>query len=193
MLRAIRGRRPRMAAAALFCLSCMGIAMLGCLVINGTAAAQRVHTATSSVSFTLMEVIEVLSWPSATVAMTGAPDEPAVSGPLVFRVRANAPWGIYLRSDLPEGRMQEYDASVGEYVQSGRVLSQGLEWALSPGGPWTRVVPADAPLVSGMPPTGAEGTTVEFFLRQAATFQDLALPAGREYRIVLTYTAGLGY
>jgi len=44
-----------------------------------------------------------------------------------------------------------------------------------------------------MPPTGADGQTVQFFLRQSTTFDDQPLPAGREYRIVLTYTAGLHY
>lgn len=44
-----------------------------------------------------------------------------------------------------------------------------------------------------MPPTGADGQTVQFFLRQSTTFDDQPLPAGREYRIVLTYTSGLHY
>ena len=48
-------------------------------------------------------------------------------------------------------------------------------------------------MFSRQPPTGEEGTTLTFFLRVTPDFDATALPPGREYRIVLTYTAGVGY
>lgn len=192
MLRATRGRRPLVAAFAFFRIGCVGV-LAGLLALWGTGLAQANQTSTTTVSFTLAEVIEVLSWPSGAVSLAGAPDEAVISAPLSFRVRANAPWGIYIRTDWADGRMREYDPNAGDYVPSGRSLSRGIEWAFAPSGPWVSVTGADFPLVEGMPPTGAQGTVVEFYLRQTTTFEDVSLPAGREYRIVLTYTAGLVY
>ena len=192
MLRATRGRCPQVAAFAFSRIACVGA--LACLVsLGGTGLAQANQTSTTTVSFTLAEVIEVLSWPSAALSITGAPDEAVISGPLSFRVRANAPWALFIRSDSEDGRMREYDAGAGQYVSSGRVLSRRLEWGFAPSGPWSPVAGADVPLVEGIPPTGAQGTVIEFYLRQTTTFDDVSLPAGREYRIVLTYTAGLVY
>jgi len=192
MLRATRGRRPLVAAFAFFRIGCVGV-LAGLLALWGTGLAQANQTSTTTVSFTLAEVIEVLSWPNAALSIAGAPDEAVVTGPLTFRVRANAPWGIYIRSEWADGRMREYDAVAGHYVPAGQVLSRGLEWGTTPTGPWSPVSGANSPLVEGMPPTGAQGTVVEFYLRQTTTFEDVSLPAGREYRIVLTYTAGLVY
>lgn len=192
MLRATRGRRPLVAAFAFFRIGCVGV-LAGLLALWGTGLAQANQTSTTTVSFTLAEVIEVLSWPSGAVSLAGAPDEAVISGPLSFRVRANAPWAIYIRSDSEDGRMREYDTGTGQYVAAGRALSRRLEWGFAPSGPWSPVSGADFPLVEGMPPTGAPGTIVEFYLRQTTTFEDVSLPAGREYRIVLTYTAGLVY
>ncbi|HEY8495803.1 MAG TPA: hypothetical protein VIK98_02045, partial [Limnochordales bacterium] len=91
MLRATRGRCPQVAAFAFSRIACVGA--LACLVsLGGTGLAQANQTSTTTVSFTLAEVIEVLSWPSAALSITGAPDEAVISGPLSFRVRANAPW-----------------------------------------------------------------------------------------------------
>lgn len=187
------GCRLRAAASRALCLSGAILGLLcGLLVMNGVAGAQAAsHTTT--VSFTLLEAIEVLAWPSAGVPMVAGPDEEAISGPFVFLVRANAPWGIRVRTDADDGRMREYDPNAAAYVPQGHVLSRSVEWSTTPNGPWYTTTAADVPVVSGRGPTGAQPAAVEFYLRQVTTYDDVTLPTGREYRIVLTYTAGLGY
>ncbi|MBO8142096.1 MAG: hypothetical protein H0Z37_07970 [Firmicutes bacterium] len=183
-MRLVRWSHHRAAVLAAVC--CVGLLLAGA---EPSSAASNMTV----VSVTVMEVIEVLSWPQLHLNLEAVPEQPAVIGPLAFEVRANGPWGIFFVGDSPEGRIREFDIASGTYVQGGRALSRALEWSLSPSGPWMTVPEDGAALVSGRPPTGAGSEAVEFYLRLWPTYDDVPLPEGREYRLVLTYTAGIGY
>jgi len=190
------GRPAAVALATLFSapvFRLVSCCLLGCLLVLAATGASQASTSTTTVSFTILPAIEVLAWPAPTLSFSGSPENDAVVGPLQFQVRANAVWSLSLRSDLVGGRMQEYDLNTGDYVYSGRVLTRALEWSLSPTGPWSPVDDTTIRLVSGMPPTDASGVVVQLYLRQPTSFDDVILPPGREYRMVLTYTAALSY
>ena len=88
--------------------------------------------------------------------------------------------------------MREFDPGIGAYVLDGRRTSS-MEWSTDPAGPWTQISSTPTTMFTNQPPTGEDGTTVGFVLRVTPSFDDEPLPAGREYRIVLTYTAGVGF
>ncbi len=88
--------------------------------------------------------------------------------------------------------MREFDSGLGNYVAGGQ-SSGPIEWATNVNGPWTPISSTPTTMFTNQPPTGEDGTTVGFVLRVTPSFDDEPLPAGREYRIVLTYTAGVGF
>ncbi|HEY8416552.1 MAG TPA: hypothetical protein VIK93_00800, partial [Limnochordales bacterium] len=188
------GRPAAVALATLFSapvFRLVSCCLLGCLLVLAATGASQASTSTTTVSFTILPAIEVLAWPAPTLSLSGSPENHAVVGPLEFLVRANAPWSLSLHSDVINGRMREYDPASGVYVPSGHVLAQALEWGLSPNGPWSPVTDSSTRVVTGMPPTDSEGMVVRLYLRQSTSFDDVMLPPGREYRMVLTYTAAL--
>lgn len=193
MLAAACRRHPRAVAVGGSFLAPVCPVILSFAVVLFLAAASSAKSSSTTVSFTVMPAIEVLEWPTATFSMSGGPGNPVVMGPMEFRVRANAQWGLTFYSDVDGGRMREFDQTTGSYVDTGRSLTHSLEWALSPDGPWSPVTDIEMFMVSGKAPTGASGEIVQLYLRQPTTFDDVSLPVGREYRIVLTYTAMLDY
>ncbi len=161
---------------------------------TSVAWAASVETGQTTVTFSIAEAIEVVSWPPAVLSLgnDAIPGVPVVSTILNISVKANAPWGVQVTSDSNDGTLREYDTNAREYVADGRRVGP-LEWATNMGGPWTPVSASPTAIFSNQPPTGEDGVTRGFLLRVTPDFDATALPPGREYRIVLTYTAGVGY
>ena len=160
----------------------------------GVVHAAKTDIGTTTVKFNIAEAIEVVSWPAPefTLSTTAVPGVPVVSGWLYVSVKSNASWGLQISSDDEEGRLREYDPGMGAYVMLGRRTSP-LEWAADLSGPWSHVSSTPTTMFTNQPPTGEDGATVGFLLRVVPSFDDEPLPPGREYRIVLTYTAGVGF
>ena len=156
--------------------------------------AATTEVGTTTVSFTIAEVFEVLAWPSSTYSLGEAstPGVTVVSDALTFLVRSNTNWSLEISSDSDDGQLREYDIESASYVLGGRSVGP-VEWATSVSGPWHPLSSTPAVMYSMQPPTGAAGRTVGFVLRVTPTFDDEPLPEGREYRMVLTYTAGVGF
>lgn len=176
----------------------MAVAIASYIALALVAFAPRVDAAVESgsttVSFNIAEAIEVTAWPSATFTLAEAsiPGVAVVSDVMSVTVRANAPWGLQVSSDTDGGMLREWDAGTASYVAGG-AMSGPVMWATNVNGPWTPVAPIPSTMFTGMPPTGVAGQSVGFVLRVTPTFDDQPLPAGREYRIVLMYTAGVGF
>ncbi|NLN17738.1 MAG: hypothetical protein GX162_00480 [Firmicutes bacterium] len=166
-------------------------------VVGGCGAVQAATTQTNSTSLTLNigEAIEVVSWPEASINLSGSavPGEAVISGPLRFTVKCNTEWDIEVRSDEPTGKLRQFDPASGSYVNDGRTSQRALEWSLSMDDPWSPLTGTGSNIVTRQPATGEDGRQVEFFLRYRPGFDDIRLTDGHVYRIVLTYTATVGY
>lgn len=186
----IQNRHPRSAVA------CWGVGiLLGCLAAAVPAHASSSQSNTTNVSANVEEAIEVVEWPTAsfTISSAAVPGQAVVSGALGFTVRANTSWGIQIRSDDADGKLREFNTGTAEFVTGGRTMKRALEWGLSSGGPWNLVRGAATTMVSEQPATGESGAAVAFFVRLQPSFDDIRLGPGREYRITLIYTVGVGY
>ena|GEM_PF-2149693 len=160
---------------------------------TSVARAASVETGQTTVTFSIAEAIEVVSWPPAVLSLgnDAIPGVPVVSDSLTITVKSNTEWGLQVAPDSPTGHLREFDTQIGAYDDLGARVGP-LEWAVSLEGPWNELG-SRTTMFSRQPPTGEEGTTLTFFLRVTPDFDATALPPGREYRIVLTYTAGVGY
>ncbi len=164
-------------------------------VLMGTplAWAATTDSGTTTVSFNIAEAIEVTSWPAATFSLAdgAAPGVAVVSGELSIRVRSNSEWGIQVSAES-DGLLREYDHTLASYVADGHTVGP-VEWATSADGLWTPITSVPTPIFADQPPTGEAGASVGFLLRVTPTYDHQPLPEGREYRIVLVYTAGVGF
>ena len=161
----------------------------------GEALAGSQQTDTITVAVTIAESIEMVPWPGGLLQLSAAavPDQAVISPPVSLKVRANAPWGLEIRSNMSDGRMKEFDKTAAAYVSGGAMLTNPLQWSTSPGGPWNDLSGDASSIVSSQPPSGKDGKDGVFYLRLEPDYEDLPLPEGRDYRIMLQYTAGLSY
>lgn len=186
------GARRTAVWTAVLCLLSAWMALGVTLV--GTASAASVETGSTVVTFNVAPAIEVTAWPASDLllATEAVPGVPVVSAPLAMTVKSNAEWGVRIQSDTPGGVLLEFDTMSQAYVLDG--LETGpVEWATEMGGPWTPLSTSAVPILSMQPPTGEDGVTVSFLLRVTPDFDARPLAGTRIYRIVLTYTAGVGY
>src|SRR5690606_29425460 len=139
MLAAACRRHPRAVAVGGSGSGVVHIGLILSIVVLAYVGSVSANTSTTTVSFTVSQAIEVLQWPNPTFTISGSPGNSVVMGPMEFRVRANAPWSILMRSDVTDGRLREYDPDTDAYVEAGESLTYGLEWALSTEGPWRPV------------------------------------------------------
>lgn len=176
-----------------------GVAAVVGIVLTVPWGMLPVHAATTdsgttTVSFNIAEAIEVTAWPAATFSLAdaGAPGVSVVSDVMTVSVRSNTSWGLQVHSDTDEGMMREFDSGTSTYVAGG--VSVGpVEWATNANGPWTPLSSVPAAMFADQPTTGEGGANAGFLLRVTPSFDDEPLPEGREYRIVLVYTAGVGF
>jgi hypothetical protein len=175
----------------------VAIGLILFFVAGGCGAVQAATTQSNSTSLTLNigEAIEVVSWPDSTINLSSSavPGEAVISDPLRFTVKCNTEWDIEVRSDEPAGKLRQFDPGTGSYLQDGHASQNSLEWADSPDGEWTTLQGTGTNIVTHQPPTGESGKSVTFFLRYTPGFNDVRLTEGHVYRIVLTYTATVGY
>ena len=167
------------------------VALLGC----GRVQAGPEESNSTTVAVSIAPSIAVVAWPDSFLAMASdvVPGKEVTSSALAVSVKANSPWGIEISCDLPDGRMKEFDRGVGAYVSNAALLTHPLQWSLSPSGPWQAVSSIPSSIVASQPPTDNNGESVEFYLRLVADYGDRPLEEGRDYRILLRYTAGLTY
>ena len=170
------------------------VVAVGLCFLMGTAQASCQENRTT-VAVNIAESIAVVTWPDAflNLASNVTPGEVIISPPLGLVVKANSTWGVEISCDLVDGRMQEFDVGMDAYVPDGRVVSQPLQWSTSGSGPWHPLSTSPSSLVAGQAATGDGGADVQFYLRFAASYGDLPVAVGREYRLTLHYTAGLSY
>jgi len=164
------------------------------LLVLGAGEAQGRESSTT-VAVNIQESIAVVSWPQEFLNLGGGlvPGGEVTSPELILTVKANSPWGIAISCDLPNGRMQEFDEVTGAYVPDGRILTNPLQWSVGKNGPWQALSSSGSSLAASQPPTGDAGQEVRFFLRYEASYSDLPVGPGRDYRMTLHYTAGLSY
>ena len=190
--------RPVKGGVSLRCKPSLWALML-CLVFGigmaRSAEAGQQASNSTTVAVNIAESIAVVAWPESLVnlASNAIPGETVISSPLKISVKANSPWGIEISCDLPDGKMKEFDRGVGAYVSDGSILTHPLEWSSSPSGPWLALSSENSAIVSSQPPTGDQGKDVQFYLCFSPDYSDQPLEEGRDYRIVLRYTAGLNF
>ncbi|HHW09067.1 MAG TPA: hypothetical protein GXX29_03730 [Firmicutes bacterium] len=174
-----------------FVTSCVAIFFF---CIQGVQAASSQSNSTE-VSLNIAEAIEVVSWPEATMLLTSnaVPGQEVVSEALRFTVRCNSQWGIQVQSDETNGKLREYNTTTGQYVTDGRESQRGVEWGITQNGPWTPLSSTPTIMITNQAATGEIGSTISFYLRYLPGFNDVRLGADRIYRLVLTYTAAVGY
>lgn len=181
------------------CMWCgiMGLLVVWAMVLAGTlgATAASSQTSMTEVMLNIAEAIEVVSWPEAslTLSSVATPGEPVVSGALRFTVKCNSTWGIQVQSDESTGKLREFNVGTASYVTEGKISQKAVEWGLTTSGPWTGVSSSLTSIVTNKPATGDVGTAVTFYLRYVPGFNDVPLTGDGIYRIVLTYTAAVGY
>ena len=169
-----------------------------CLVLGFGAVrpawAEQKASNITTVAVNIAESIAVVAWPESLLNLRDAiPGEPVTSSPLTIAVKANSPWGIEISCDLPDGKMREFDRGAAAYVSDGSTLTNPIEWSTSRSGPWQALSTDESTMVSGQPPTGNQGKEVQFYLRLATDYGDRPLEDGRDYRIIVRYTAGLSF
>ncbi len=106
---------------------------------TSVAWAASVETGQTTVTFSIAEAIEVVSWPPASVILgnDAIPGVPVVSDSLSITVEVERDVGIADQLLIPtDGTLREYDDSLGDYVVDGRRVGP-VEWATNSGGPWT--------------------------------------------------------
>jgi hypothetical protein len=166
--------------------------MLG---VHGVVQAGTTDVGTSEVMFSIGKAIEVVSWPTFSIALDsdGTPGQAAVSDVLSFTVKSNATWSLQIQSDGEDGKLREYNLTESVYVEDGKTSQNSLEWGLTPDGAWYPISDVPGTVFSSQPATGDAGTTVSMYVRYVPGFNDTPLPSGFVYRAVLTYTATVGY
>ncbi|MEW6106273.1 MAG: hypothetical protein AB1563_07910 [Bacillota bacterium] len=121
----------------------------------------------------------------------GAP--PVLSAPQTVTVRSNAPWALKICSDAQDGRMRQWTGT-GYATPAPRTMAAPLEWKRQDGADFAPISGNEAVVAAGMPPTGSAGATVSVVFRQAASYDDEALPdPAHAYRIEVTYVATQTY
>ena len=176
-------------------IKCAVVLMILLALGLGEAQAGTQETNVTTVAVNIAESIAVVAWPDVYVDLTrnAVPGQEIVSPGLVVTVKANSPWGIEVSTNMPDGRMREFDLGTGVYVADGASLTNPLQWSTSPDGPWQDLSSTPSFIVSSQPPTGNNGKDVQFYLRLLPDYGDKPLAEGRDYRILLLYTAGLNY
>lgn len=168
------------------------VAMILVGITPGALAATQ-QTGMTEVMFNIAPALEVIAWPDPAVTLDEAAPGIASSRLMRITVRSNALWGVQVASDSASGTMREYDVNNGQYIPGGFEVGP-VEFAESSEGPWMPVSNTPAVLFSDQWPTGEAGRSLDFWIR---VIPDFSAPAqivdGRTYRIVLTYTAGVGY
>lgn len=173
-------------------LACALVA-LGLVGLTPAALAATSQSGTTEVMFNIAPALEVVMWPGANLTLIDTPPGVAsVSSQMRIAVKSNTSWGVQITSDSANGKMREYDMSTGKYVVDGSETGP-VEFATDPQGPWTPISSSPTKIFSGQPPTGETGAALGFWIRVTPNFDALELAYGRTYRIVLTYTAGVGY
>ncbi len=169
----------------------IGLSLLG----GGQAWGAVSQTASTEVTMNIAAAIEVVSWPDAAVLLTGAavPGQAVVSNALRFTGRCNSTWGIHGKSDDASGTVREFNVATSQYVADGKTSQRGLEWGPAAAGPWVTLSSTSALFTTNQPATTEAGATASLYLRYLPGFNDTPLGADRAYRIVLTYTAAVGY
>lgn len=169
-------------------------AALSLLSLTPGVLAATVDSSTTEVTFRIAPALEVVSWPSSSFVLAddGTPGIASVSNPLTITLKANTNWRLQIASDTTGGMLREYDPQLGSYVFGGIEIGP-VEWAADVGGPWTPLGNVPAAVFLDEPATGEDGVTRSFYLRVTPDFDARPLPNGRVYRLVLTYTAGVGY
>ena len=176
----------------------LGAALFGAVCalvpVGNTATAATSEVGSTVVTFSVAPAIEVTAWPQAdlTLASDAVPGTPVISSPLTITVKSNAEWGVRIQSDTATGGLREFDATAQVYITNGLQIGP-VEWATDLAGPWVPLNPTPTPVLSLRPPTGENGETVTLYLRLTPDFDVRPLDAGRVYRMVLTFTAGVGY
>lgn len=167
------------------------VAMILVGITPGALAATQ-QTGMTEVMFNIAPALEVIAWPDPAVTLDEAPPGAETMSHLSIVVKSNSSWGVQISSDSDDGMMREYDLSLGNYVLGG-YRTGPVEFAEGREGPWFQVSRTPAALFTGQSPTGEAGRSLDFWIRVIPDFNATELADGRTYRIVLTYTAGVGY
>ncbi|MGE5573532.1 MAG: hypothetical protein ACM309_01030 [Bacillota bacterium] len=169
------------------------LAMIAVVGLSAPTDAGTTDQATVPVTCRVLASLEA-SFPGAVSLgdlITGAP--PALTAPQTVTVRSNAPWALKIRSDAQDGRMRQWTGT-GYATPAPRTMAAPLEWKRQDGADFAPISGSETVVAAGMPPTGSSGTAVSVIFRQAASYDDEALPdPGHAYRIEVTYVATQTY
>lgn len=134
--------------------------------------------------------------PSSTVSWTLASTGANTTSGGTLTVSANEPYTVTVSGD--KSRLSEWNTSASSYVSDGKTLGAAMDViaartggsALIPGVGATATIGASSTLATGTGGTITDATDqYSITLSQLTAITDSALPAGRTYHIVLTYTA----
>ena len=170
---------------------CLGLSVVAVCGYSPVSAFEGKTT----VAVNIVESISVTGWPEEfmTLSHDAVPGDVIRSPKLIFSVKSNSPWGIEIHSDHADGRLQEFDPLLDQYVPGGVSVKQPLQWASELNGPWHDLSGSPRSLISGHPCTGDEGADVSMYLRFSPSYSDPPVGDGKEYRITMHYTVGLSY
>ncbi len=106
-------------------------------------------------------------------------------------VKARMGWKVSVASDMPDGRMTEYDPLKSQYTQDGRRLESPLKVS-APGyedhpTPWDATLPEGGTIQEGEETEGVS-LKIPVTLEQAVSWKDEPLPDGQAYHAVLKFT-----
>lgn len=162
--------------------------------LNQAAHAETTVPGSTNVSLNVAEAIEV-TWPEQEIVLDSAaiPQVAIIYGPLTITVHCNTIWGVRIASDNLSGKMQQFSTQTGSYIDGGFLLANPVEWGTTFSGPWIDLTSSPVAAYSTMPSTGDSGSSVDLYLRVIPSYDDKVLSAGEDYRIVVNYTAGVGY
>ena len=161
------------------------LAVLGIGLLVSPAAVADTQSGSQEVRAQVAEAIELIVPPAYDWGQLVIGENE--SGLQSVVVKSTAPYDLKIRADRT--KMTQYDLAGGNYVIGGRELQNALQWKEAYLGSYSVITTADEPVVTAAPPTGSAGTSTLIRFRQIVGYGDHALPDGRVYRIVLTYTA----
>lgn len=171
----------------------VAVMMISLVGLSSRTDAGTSNQATVPVTCKVVAALEA-SFPGAVSLgnlSVGAP--PVLSAPQTVTVRSNAPWALKIRSDAQDGRMRQWTGT-GYATPAPRTMAAPLEWKRQDSTDFAPISGNEAVVAAGMPPTGSAGATVSVVFRQAASYDDEALPdPAHAYRIEVTYVATQTY
>jgi hypothetical protein len=169
------------------------------LAVASPASADTSATGSSSVTADITNTLEA-TFPGAYTWGNLAPGASGnTSSEQTINVKSNQTWGVKISSDLSDGRMKEWNPTLGIYVAvSPKLMTNPLNWRLSSLGgvsqstSFAALSSTEALVTGSQPVTGDAGTNVGVTYKQLVSYADVNAGAN-DYRVQVNYNASQGF